>query len=538
MGFLGNKLATLGSGLKDSLVEAKSKAAELVDRVEVPTVLTELTETVTSKAQDYANAGKAQAGKLVDKVSDTLSDIDYEALTRRETYVVKFHEYKELGSDKISSYFRATFEVDKSTEQMIADVRRRLPVPASNLDDIFEQCKREAYQRTISAFFLGPGMAGLDEELAARYANLSVDFKTFKAENRDMKDDPNFAHLSDERYDAKKDWTLVDNGYNSSAPLDPRSADIEHIVSKRELYDDWILRLGTNDDEIIKVVNVEENLIFADDSFNGSKCDTDLMAYMEARGRPDEGDPDLLHFEINGKDVVISKSEATEKYEKAQERISSERMEAAKAIGMSLASSGARMAAQQVVGLILLETIDIFIDEIKDIAANGKFFDENGLLANINARYENISNQLKVRFEERHIWERARAAGVEGGIAGVLSAIPQILISLLVQVPGYVLSIIRECTLSTVRCVRVLMSDSGEKFESIKVIMAGAAAGVMSAYVANVISKAIAPVPLLNTFNGKVSSVLTGVLITGVPLGAIYVFEKNKARFVFKAIGG
>ncbi|WP_322093719.1 hypothetical protein [Paraburkholderia bannensis] len=538
MGFLGNKLAAFGSGLKDSLAEAKSKAVELADRVEVPAVLSDLTDTVTSKAKDYAAAGKEQAGKLVDKVSDTFSDVDYESLTRRDTYVVKFREYTELGSEKISSYFRATFEVDKTTEQMIADVRRRLPVPASNLDDIFEQCKREAYQRTIAAFFLGPGMMELDEELAARYANLSVDFKTFKQQNRDMKDDPNFARLSNERGDAQTGWTLLENGYNSNAPLDPYGTDIDHIVPKRELYDDWILRLGTNDGEIIKVVNVEENLIFADDSFNGSKSDTDLMAYMAARGRPDEADPDLLHIDIKGKDVVISKSEATEKYEKAQERISKERTEAAKAIGVSLASSGARMAAQQVVGLILLETIDIFVDEIKDIAANGKFFDENGLLANINARYDNISQQLKIRFEERRIWERARAAGVEEGIAGVLSAIPQILISLLVQMPGYVLSIIRECTLSTVRCVRVLMSDSDEKLDSIKVIMAGAAAGVMSAYVANVISKAIAPVPLLNTFNGKVSSVLTGVLVTGVPLGAIYVFEKNKAKFVFKAIGG
>ncbi|MFL9954412.1 hypothetical protein PQR65_13510 [Paraburkholderia nemoris] len=538
MGFLGNKFAVLSSGLKESVVDAKSKVAELADRVEVPTVLSDFTETVTSKARGYTVEGKEQAGRLVDRVSDKLSDIDYDALARRETYAVKFREYTELGSEKISSFFRKTFEVDKTTEQMIADVRRRLPVPASNLDDIFEQCKREAYQRTISAFLLGPSMMELDEELAARYANLSVDFKTFKAENRDMKDNPNFALLSDERYDAKKDWTLVDNGYNSGAPLDPYGADIEHIIPKSELYNDWILRLGTSDDEIIQVVNVKENLIFADDSLNGSKSDTDLMAYMEARGRPDDSDPDLLHFDINGKDIVISKSEANEKYEKAQERISSERMEAAKAIGTSLASSGARMAAQQVVGLILLETIDIFVDEVKDIAANGKFFDENGLLANINARYENISYQLKVRFDQRRIWERARSAGVEGGIAGVLSAIPQILISLLVQMPGYVLSIIRECTLSTVRCVRVLMSDGDEKFESIKVIMAGAAAGVMSAYIANVISKAIAPVPLLNSFNGKVSSVLTGVLVTGVPLSAIYVFEKNKARFVFKVIGG
>jgi hypothetical protein len=63
------------------------------------------------------------------------------------------------------------------------------------------------------------------------------------------------------------------------------------------------------------------------------------------------------------------------------------------------------------------------------------------------------------------------------------------------------------------------MSDSDEKLESIKVVMAGAASGVTRAYVANVISKGVAAVPLLNMFNSKVSAVLTGVIVTVVPLG-------------------
>jgi hypothetical protein len=537
MGLFGNKIASLGSGLKDSLAEAKAKAAALAERVEVPAALSDITQAASSKAREYAAAGREHAGKIADKVSDRINEIDYEALRRCDTYVTKFREYAEVSSDKVATYFKATFEVDKTTAQIVDDVRRRLPVPVSSVDDIFTQCKREALQRTAAAFFLGQGMAEQDEELAARYVNLSMNFKEFKEENQDMKNSPNFAAMQNARGDARPTVTFLENGYNSAQPLDPYEADIEHIVPKAQLYNDWIFRLGTNDGEIIDLVNVNENLIFADSSLNRSKNSTDLLVYMEAHGSPDPIDPDVLHFTVGGQDITVSKSEAVERYEKAQERIANERLEAAKTIGFSLAESGARMAAQQVVGLILMETIDIFVDEIRDIAVNGKFFDENGLLANINTRRERISSQLKSRFEERRIWARAKAAGIEGGVAGVLSAIPQILISLLVQMPGYVLSIIRECTLSTVRCVRVLMSDDADKLASIKVIMTGAAAGVMSAYVANVISKGVAAVPLLNMFNGKVTTVLTGVVVTAVPLGAIYVFEKNKAKFVFKALG-
>lgn len=205
---------------------------------------------------------------------------------------------------------------------------------------------------------------------------------------------------------------------------------------------------------------------------------------------------------------------------------------------MTAASVSARMVAQQVVRLIVVETIDIFVDEIKEIEVNGKFFDENELLANINQRRQNIADELTQRFEERQIWARARAPGIEGGVAGALAAIPQILISLIVKMPAFVLSIIRECTLSVVCSVRVLISEDENKFDNIKVVMLGTASAVMGVYVANVISKAIAPVPMLNLFNRQVTDVLSGVVVTAVPLSGVYVFDKYKTKFAFAALSG
>ena len=80
------------------------------------------------------------------------------------------------------------------------------------------------------------------------------------------------------------------------------------------------------------------------------------------------------------------------------------------------------------------------------------------------------------------------------------------------------------------------MSDDENKFASIKVVILGTASAVLGVYVANVISKAIQPVPMLNVFNSQVTAVLTSVVVTAVPLGAIYMFDQNKAKLTFALI--
>jgi len=417
---------------------------------------------------------------------------------------------------------------------MISDLRGRLPARPKDMDDIFERVKREAFQRAISAFCLAPLMSGLNDKLEGRYANLSVSYRAYEKSHR-LSNHENYAQFENERTDALP-LDAVENGYNSGEVLYPADAQIDHIVSKKEYYEDMLIRLSTNDTEFIDVINAEDNLTFAYSGFNSGKKSQDLMEYIEQHGKPDPLDPNIIHFDYpNAGHVVVNKAEAQAKYEQAQERRHQARIDAAKEIGLTVASASARMAAQQVVGLMVLETIDIFVDEIKDIATNGKFFDENGLLVNINQRRQSIADKLAERFEERQIWARARAAGLEGGVAGALAAIPQILISLIVKMPAFMLSIIREGTLSVVRCVRVLLSADENKFESIKVVMLGTASAVLGVYVANAISKAIAPVPMLNVFNREVTAVLSGVVITAVPLSAVYVFDKYKTKFVFAA---
>lgn len=73
----------------------------------------------------------------------------------------------------------------------------------------------------------------------------------------------------------------------------------------------------------------------------------------------------------------------------------------------------------------------------------------------------------------------------------------------------------------------MLISEDENKFDSITVVMLGTASAVLGVYVSNVISKAIAPVPMLNVLNRQVTNMLSGVVVTAVPLSAVYVFDKE-----------
>lgn len=460
--------------------------------------------------------------------------------------------YASFSTEKVSSLFTKTFEIDKDTGQIVAEIQGKLPARPKDVDDIFQQTKKEALRRAIAAFCLSPIMSGLDQSNEAKYSNLSTEYKDFKKENN-LHDNANFADLHKERDAAKfapgrRDigtpaYSTLENGYDSSASnrLDPYATDIEHIIPKSEIYNDFLLRVATNDDGIIESMNFSENLIFADQSLNRSKSDINLKQYMADRGRRDPENPDQITFTIgdkkNSREVTLSEKDALARYDQAKEKMAAMRLDALRDVGLATASAGVRMAAQQVVGLIVVETADIFVDEIKDITQKGLITDEKGLMEGLEERRANLLAKLSARFKEREITRRAKEAGIEGGVAGVLSALPQILISMIVKLPALVLSVIRECTLSTVRCVRVMLSNAEDKYGQIAVVLFGAASTLIGLYVANQISKALITIPLLNLFNSSVADVLAGVLVTAVPLAAIYVFDQNKAKFAFGSIG-
>jgi hypothetical protein len=544
MGFFDNKLSF--KAMKNVVSEAATTLAESVQNLDVNGAITSMKEAGTSISESTIKntkiiyiAGKDATVSIYESVSAEVLSFDYEELRRAEYYQERYSHYSNLGSKKISEYFNATFEVDKSTIDMVEDIRKRLPVPAKTIDDIFDQCKREAMRRAVASFALSGVVQDIDNRSKDKYNNLSESYKDFKDRSANsMTDDPGFSAMKDTRKEARDRWTQLEDGYNKDQSLDPYSADIEHVVAKKELYDDMLLRAGNTDDEFYSLINSQENLVFADYSLNRSLGDENIFEYLDRRGRQDLTDPNLIHVDIPQQDgsiktVTVNRESVNESYDRADAKRNEHRLVAAKEIGITALKTGAAMAAQQIVGLIVIETIDIFIDEIRNFAVNGQIFNENGLLQNTKDATTRIQQRLVERFDERQIWTRARALGIEVGVAGALSVIPQIIISLIIKMPSFILALIRECTLSTIRCVRVLSSKESDKLESIKIILAGTAAAIVGVYVGRVISKAIISVPLLNRFNAQVTDVLTGLLVTAVPLTAIYTFEQNKHKLSF-----
>jgi hypothetical protein len=546
MGWLGGKLSTV----KKSASKTIATAAETIARIDIKETTSGLVDAATNVAaattvktkEVSTNAYAATKQKVVvaqRATTEAISNFDYSELNKAEFYSRSLTHYKDLSITKVTELYHSTLEVDKTTMEMVDDIRERLPVPAQTVDDIFEQCKREAMRRTIAAFALGEVLHGIDNHSADKYDNLSDRYSTFaKANAYQIKASKPFADMVNERNNASVAAQSLHNGYNPSAPLDPAGADIEHVVSKKELYIDPLIRIGTTNDQYFDLINSPENLVFADHSLNRSMGSQDILKYLEKRGRPVEGKPGVLAIDIKQQDgtikvVEVNEAEMVEAHSRAADKRDEHRLVALQEVAHTIVSTGAAMAAQQIVGLIVLETIDIFVDEIKLLAEKGRVTNEDGWIKNSKDASARIQTRLAERFEERQIWARAKNAGLEAGVAGALSVIPQILIALIIKVPSFVLGLIRECTLSVIRCVRVMLSNDPNKLESITVLLAGAASAIAGLYVGRAVSTAISGVPLLNQFNSAITGVLTGVVVTAVPLAAIYTFERNKNKLTF-----
>ena len=473
-----------------------------------------------------------------EKASSTITEVkefDYTQLKSKEFYQESYSSAKTLSTKKVNQIF----DLDKHIENIIEDLDKRLPARPKDINDIYDQCKKEALSRAISVFALAPLMSNIDSTRASYFNNLSDTYTDLNKGDDSLRyqisTHENYVSMQNIRSDARSNFSKLDNGYNHSEPLDPfesRGIAIDHIVSANEIYDDFFTKLGTTNEGILDVMNDTRNLTFVDNSLNSAKGSLDLMEYIGNNSTPHPVDPNkvLVTIKSTGKQVEVDKRDVEEKYAQAKQAQMENRMAALKNIGVNVASSSAVMAAQQVVGLIVAETIDIFIDGLKEINFKDNLTKPKQFQLEITSKAALISERLKIRFEEKDLYNRAKAAGLEGSIAGAIAVIPQIIISLYLKMPALIFAIVRESTLSLVKGIRVLRSNNEEKYNHLKIIFLSTATAVASVYVANLISKAIMPVPLLNAFNSQVTQILATLVVTAIPLAAIYTYDSTGVK--------
>lgn len=486
------------------------------------------------KAMIFSNASKKIAADSFERSKATVENIDWEKVTDSDYQKQNLNKYWQAGTNKINEVARSTLEIDKNTMDMVSDLQSKLPVPANTLDDIFTQCRQVAIERATAAFFLSGVAESIDQNSAEKYENLSENFKEYsdRIGGHNIRSHENFSEMQKIRANAKDNFDFLQDGYNSDNILNSYDADIEHVISAKEMYGSELLRAGTKDSELLDAINSKDNLVFTNSSVNRSKGAVPLAEFLE-KSYPHPTKEGIRVIEVNGEKHEINEADCAKAYNKAEKCLNDRKTQAAVEIGMTAVKTGATMAVQQVVGMIIIETIDIFIEELQLFTKEFKLFDKKGLVANTQNSYNRLVAKLDQRFEEKDIWAKARSLGVEAGVSGALSVIPQIIISTITQLPALVLGMIREGTLSCVRCVRILASKDPNKLQSISVIMATTASAVVGIYISRVIGTAIAGVPLLNKFNSQITTVLSGVAITAIPLVAIYAFDQNKRKLVF-----
>lgn len=494
----------------------------------------QLIDDTKNKATYLTANSKILAAESLERTKYAIDNIDWGKVTDGEYQKDNLINYWQAGTKKITEVARSTLEIDKSTMDMVSDLQGRLPVSAQTLDDIFIQCRKVALQRTAAVFFLSGAAEAIDRNSAEKYENLSESYKDYsdRIGGHNIRSHENFSQMQDLRAETRSSFGALEDGYNKVAPLNAYDADIEHVISAKETYGSTILRAGTKDQELLDAINSKDNLIFTNSSVNRSKGAVSLSDFLE-KSEPHPTKEGVRTITINGETHEVSTADCEDALEKATKSYNHHTTQAAMEIGLTAAKTGATMAVQQVVGMIVVETIDIFMDEAQSLTKEFKLFDEKGFVGNVQELNERLTDRLSQRFEEKEIWAKARSLGVEAGVSGALSVIPQILISTLTRLPAFALGMIREGTLSCVRSVRILASNDLNKLQSISIVMASTASAVAGLYVSRVISAGISSVPLLNRFNNEITSVLSGLTVTAVPLVAIYVFDQNKKKFVF-----
>ncbi|PSV33988.1 hypothetical protein C9J44_16620 [Photobacterium sp. GB-27] len=532
---IANKTKEYGKKAYDSATEKSTQAVQGVKQAASDFDSAEVAESVKTKASDISQMSQTAASDAYKQAKEKIDNIDWDELKDVDTQKTNAIRYWETGTEKINQWARSTFEVDKDTFQMVSDLQGNLPVPAKTSEDIFEQCRNIAIQRAMASFFLNNTANSIDDYSQDKYNNLSEGYKEFGGrigEHNLRNSHENFAAMQNIRNTAKDSFSPLEDGYNKDSTLYAQDADIEHVIAAKDIYGSTLLKAGTTDKQLLDAMNDSGNLVFTNSSVNRSKRDVPLSEFLEKSVlHPDK--PGVRVMTIQGEQYELNEEDCNAALEQAQKVLNQHRSSAAVEIGMTAVKTGATMAVQQVVGMIVVETIDIFMDEMKIFSKEFKIFDEKGMIQNVKELKERLTLRLNQRFEERQIWAKAKTLGIEAGVSGALSVIPQILISMVTKLPSFVLGLIREGTLSCVRCVRIMSSNDENKLQSISIIMASTASAVVGLYVGRVISTGLTTVPLLNRFNSQITAILSGLVVTAVPLVAIYIFDQNKSKFTY-----
>ena len=319
------------------------------------------------------------------------------------------------------------------------------------------------------------------------------------------------------------------------------SIHVEHVISVAEIERDSKNHLfadGNNADKRLqdraKMSGNESNLTLIDGGMNSSKSDKDLIEWANARISPDHarntGNPNMTNAEYYG----LDEKKIQEAYKKSKDQIKKTQLKnqvvkQGKELLATGAAEGAKMGAQQAIGLVMTEFFTALFDEILDIYKNGfsTGFDDDRFFSVLKERLKTIAKKLKAK------WREVAIAFKDGFISGFISNLATTAINAFVTTGKRLVRIIREGIFSLFRAVKILlfppenMTYEEAMHEAKKLIATGLIVSfgvIIEEYVDAFIKSTAILAPFADTLSAIFVGAITGLAITMT----VYYMDKKK----------
>lgn len=444
-------------------------------------------------------------------------------------------------------------EIDSTLEEAITEMTElQKEYDSIQTEKLVDLCKANVMNTITSQF----GLASLFIE-AKDGGNVTTTHnfeKGITATDKDAQSYQNYEHVNhggfnEKRalYDKKKDEIRANDKANgvisvkdeyTGKTISIKRADIDHVVSAKEIESNSKNNLFLSQDERVKLGTDDVNLAYTKDKANRSKGAKSMEDWLD-KERP-EGITNEEAFGID-RDKAIARDKAS------RDNINRTVNKAAfKKYSKELLATGAKdaasMAAYSAFGVIIHDFALAVVEELKYILKNKgkKSFKE--LFAHFKEKMASVLNEIKAK------WKDIFKGSLEAGITAFLSNIVVFVINLFATTLKKIVSMIRAGFVSLCQAIKIMatrpngITQEEANFEATKVLTAGII-GALSLGLSACIEKFLQsipglqpimmfPIPSLGREQRTVSDVIAVTLsaIAGGLVSTIVLYFMDKSR--------
>ncbi len=424
-------------------------------------------------------------------------------------------------------------------------------------DKLIDDCKKEIINSIVTPFGLGKIVAAYDkvggnvdtvhnvrDEIYATEKEQTAYESRGNYNSDEYHKDKNYIEINKNHSQSRKEGEATD--YMTGQKLSPNvSHDLDHVKSAKEIHDDAGRVLAGIEGK--ELANTDTNLKPTTATNNRSKKAYDMQTFLKKKNERIKKINELK-FKSNLSPQEQNELKKLEELAKIDDKRASEAdEEARKAIDKKInltyytsgkfvkntaitsAKEGAKMGAQQAIGLVMSEFFTALFDEILDIYKNGfsNGFEDDRFFSILKERLKKIARKLKAK------WKEVAIAFKDGFLSGFISNLVTTAINMFVTTGKRVVRIIREGIFSLFKAVQILLFPPQnltyeEAMHEAKKIIASGLIISLGVIAEQYIDALIKSTVVLEPFTDILTTVFVGV-ITGLAVTmTVYYLDKKK----------